>query len=268
MADPVADFTSNLLPKLIPTLRWVLIFVGVIVIFIAALLIILNMKKRRWKMELHEMKADGKLHTVGYDTLEERKIEAGKKTIFWVKKGKCEAIPPPDDTVSRFKGKEEVDYLRVARDYIPMKKRMTVDYNDAKIKERIISTNDKILYQIRNTKTSFFNSEPVFGRWVYIPCQKTLTANMTFDPIDYDVSMMAMNEIHNADDFYSSKYEFWKKYGAIIVFAVTIVFLIILIVLTYEYMGKTIATIMGKVTETNNVLTGLVDKLAGGKPPS
>jgi membrane protein YdbS with pleckstrin-like domain len=260
-------FMSMITPKLISYVKWGVVFLGIIIITVALVLIILYYKRRKWKIEIHEMKSDGKLHTVDRDVLEERKIESGRKTIYWLRKAKSEAIPPPEETVDRFRGKEEVDYLRIARDYIPTKKRMSVNYNDPAIKARVVSVYDRICYQIRQVKTTYFTSEPVRNKYIYIPCNKTLSANMVFEPIDYDVSMMAMNEIHNADDFYESKYEFWKKYGAVIVFAVTIVFLIILIVLTYEYMGKTIATIMGKVSETNNILTGLVDKISGGKPP-
>jgi membrane protein YdbS with pleckstrin-like domain len=267
MADFTENIMTNVMPKVIPALKWGMVFVGIIIVTIALLILIINMKKKKWKVEVHEMKADGKLHTVGYDVLEERKLEGGRKTVYWMKKAKSEAIPPPAETVNRFNGKDEVDYLRVARDNIPMIKSVKVNYNDPEIRRRIITVHDKILFMVRRVKTSMFNADPVRNQFVYIPCNKTLVANMTFDPIDYDVSMMAMNEIHNADDFYASKYEFWKKYGAIIVFAITIVFLIILIVLTYEYMGKAIATMMGKVTETNGILTGIVDKMAGGKPP-
>jgi membrane protein YdbS with pleckstrin-like domain len=266
--DFTSSFMTNIMPKVIPMLKWGFVFVGIIVIVIVLVILIINSKKRKWKIEIHEMKADGKLHTVGYDILEERKIDAGRKTIYWLRKAKCEAVPPPHETVDRFRGKEEVDYLRVARDYIPTTKRLTVNYNDPKIKAQVIEAHDNIIKNVRETRTSYFNSEPVRDRFINIPLQKTLTANMMFEPIDYDVSMMAMNEIHNADDFYASKYEFWKKYGAIIVFAITIVFLIILIVLTYEYLVKVVGAMMGQITANTNMLQGIVDKMGGGKPPA
>jgi hypothetical protein len=267
MADFMQSLSDNILPSLIPLLKWGMVFFGIVIVTVALAILIINLKKRKWKVEIHEMKSDGRLHNVGEDTLQELKIEAGRKTVYWLKKAKCEAIPPPDETIDRNRGKEKVHYLRISRDYIPMIKRIKTDYNNIEVKKKVIAIHDKILYKIRDIHTSFFDSEPVRNQFVYIPVNKTLTANMTFEPIDYDVSMMAMNEIHNADDFYASKYEFWKKYGAIIVFAITIVFLIILIVLTYEYMGKVVGNIMGKVTENSNLLNGIVDKLAGGKPP-
>jgi hypothetical protein len=103
---------------------------------------------------------------------------------------------------------------------------------------------------------------------MYIPIEKTLSARMTFEPIDYDIYMMAVNQVNNADQFYQGKYEFWKKYGAVIVFAVTIVFLIILVVLTYEYVNDIVAKILGQATTTGNLLQDIANKVAGtGKPP-
>lgn len=270
MADFTSNFMNNVVPQIIPFLKWGFIFFGIAILTVAGVIFIIAMKKRKWQVEIHEMKADGKLHTVDRDTLEERKIEMGRKTIYWLKKAKCEAIPPPSETVDRFKGKEEVDYLRIARDYIPVTKKMTVDYTNPQVVQRVAKAHDQIMKSLHETKTSFFNSDAVRHRFMYIPIQRTLSATMIFEPIDYDVSMMAMNEIHNADDFYASKYEFWKKYGAVIVFALTIIFLIILVTLTYQYVGDTINTMMGKVSETTGILNGLVDKLAsnGAKPPS
>jgi hypothetical protein len=244
----------------------VLYFVCIIIII--GILIIIERNRRKWRVEVHELKADGRLHTVGFDTLVEKKIKMGTKTVYWMRKGKVEAIPPPDECVDRIKGKEEVDYLRVARDYIPTVKTMTVDYNNPVVRKKVVETYDKILdnmHSLNNEKR--YDSEFIRNRFIYIPINKTLTAHMVFKPIDYDVSMMAMNEIHNADDFYQSKYEFWKKYGAIIVFAIVIVFLIILIVLTFEYMNDITEKMMGSFDAASSGFQSLADKMFGAKPP-
>lgn len=241
-------------------------FIGMIITVIGVY-IILEKKKRKWKVELHEMKADGLIHTVGYDKLIERKLKMGTKTIYWLKKAKAEVIPPPDECVDRFSRKEEVDYLRMGRDYIPIKKRVNVNYNSPFINKRVVAAYDSIREKIREIKTTFFDSEPVRDRWIYVPMKKTLTATVSYEPIEYDMNMMAINEIHNADEFYESKYEFWKKYGAIIIFAATIVFLIVIVVLTYEYMNETVMQMLGKVDSTTGVLQQIADQIAG-KPPS
>ncbi len=262
------EFIQAIIPVVIPWLKLGMIAFVVALIVIIGVVLILEKRKRKWRIEIHEQKADGRLHSVGFDTLIEKKLNMGTKTIYWLKKGKTETIPPPWETVDRIGRKEEADYLRVERDYIPTVKTMKVDYNDPRVKNAVARVYDNIRFRIRSVKTTLFDAEAVRDRFMYIPINKTLTAKMEFKPIDYDMNMMAMNEIHNADEFYQSKYEFWKKYGAVIVFGVTIVFLIILVVLTYDYMEATIGTIMGKVSETSGLLNNVVDKLGGAKPPS
>jgi len=260
-------FIQSIAPMVLPWLK-LFMYVFIIGIFtVIGVIIIIEKKKRKWKIEIHEQKADGRLHSVGFDVLQEKKLKMGTKTIYWLRKAKTETIPPPWETVDRIGKNEEVDYLRIARDYIPMEKTMTANYNSPYVRKKVIAVHDMIREKIRSIKTTYFDAEPVRDRYVYIPINKTLTTNMKFRPIDYDMNMMAMNEIHNADEFYQSKYEFWKKYGAVIVFGVTIVFLIVLTVLTYEYMQTTIATIMGKVSESSGLLNNLIDKMAGSKPP-
>lgn len=263
----MAGFIETITPMVLPWLKFFM-YVFILIIFtVIGIFVIIESKKRKWRIEIHEQKADGRLHTVGFDTLQEKKLKMGTKTIYWLKKAKTETIPPPWETVDRIGKKEEADYLRVARDYIPIEKRVNTNYQKKEIRNKVAFVYDKIRNDIRNVKTTFFDTDPVRERYMYIPINKTLTANMEFRPIDYDMNMMAMNEIHNADEFYQSKYEFWKKYGAVIVFGVTIVFLIVLTVLTYEYMDTTINTIMGKVSETSGLMNNLIDKMAGGKPP-
>jgi len=266
MADP--SFWSSIVPIVYPWLKLGIIAFVILLLTVVGVVVIVEKRRRKWKIEVHEQKADGKLHTIGYDKLVEKRLKMGTKTIYWMRKAKVETIPPPAECVDRFKGKEEVDYLRVMRDYIPCTKKMSVDYNDPAINQKVVSVHDKLVNKIRNIRTTFFNSDAVSSNYIFIPINKTLTSNMTFVPIDYDMNMMAMNEIHNADEFYQGKYEFWKKYGAIIVFGLTIVFLIVLIVLTYEYMQGAIAQIMGKVGETSGLLQNVIDKIGGVKPPS
>lgn len=262
------NFMGSVLPKFMPIFKVGAYIFIVFIIIIIGVFIIINAKRRKWKIEIHEQKADGRIHTVGFDVLQEKKINMGKSTVYWLKKAKQEAIPPPDDCVDRFKGKEEVDYLRIARDYIPVTKSIDIDFHNKKIRDKAVNINDAIIKQIRETKTSYFNSDAVRNRFIFIPINKTLTTKMTFSPIDYDVSMMAMNEIHNADEFYQSKYEWWKKYGAIIVFALVIVFLIILAVLTFEYMKDVSNSIMNGVQQTSGMMQQIIDKMGGVKPPS
>lgn len=267
MADTLA-----ILPSITPMLMGLLKMVGVVllgaIIIIVGVVIVINARRRKWKIEVHEQKADGRIHTVGFDRLVERKLKNGTKTIYWLKKARCETIPPPDLTVDRYKNKEEVDYLRIERDYIPCSKYMNTNYSSLRVRKIITTIHDDILNKIHDTKTTFFDSEPVRQKYIYIPIEKALTAKMNYRPIDFDMSMMAMNEIHNADEFYQTKMEWWKKWGAIIMFAATIVFLIILVVLTFGYITDVVKAIMGQVDKSSGLLQDVVNRMAGGKPPS
>ena len=261
------DFMQQIIPIVVPWIKFFMIIFVVAVFAVIIIYFIIEKKKRKWHIKIYEQKADGRIHIIGVDVLQEKKLEMGRKTVYWLKKAKQEVIPAPAECIHRYNGKEEIDYLRVQRDFVPCEHKIAINYTDPKMKKAATIANDKLLKNIRAVKTSYFTADGVRDRFIYIPINKTLTATMKFEPIDYDVSMMAMNEIHNADEFYASKYEFWKKYGAIIVFAVTIVFLIILIVLTYEYMRDTVTTIMGQVSSTGNILEKIQQGLGVGKPP-
>jgi len=240
------EFMTALMPTILAWGKFFM-FVFIIAIFVVlGIFLIINKRKRKWKVEIHEQKADGKLHTVGYDILEEKKLHGGTKTIYWLRKSKTETIPPPDECVNRFKGKEEVDYIRIERDFMPVEKKCRTNYNDPLVRKKVTNVYDSLRNKIRAVKTTYFDSEPVRDRFLYIPINKTLSANMNYKPIDYDMNMMAMNEIHNADEMFKSKYEFWKKYGAVIVFGLTIVFLIIIVVLTFDYIQTLITDILGR----------------------
>jgi len=265
------DFLATIMPVLIPWLKMFgLAFICVLVL-VLGFLVLKEMKKRRWRVEIHEQKADGRIHSVGYDTLVEKKFKMGTKTIYWMRKAKTETIPPPWETVDRIGKKEEVDYLRVARDLVPLEKNLVKNYYDPEYKKKVISAHDKIREKIRSIKTTFFDSDAVRDRFIYIPMNKTLVANMKFTPIDYDMNMMAMNEINHGDEFFQAGYEFWKKYGAVIVFGVTIIFLIILIVLTYDYILDVVTQIMGKTDKVLNLAERVAQGIDGAsrsaKPP-
>jgi len=254
----MAEVLTNFMDVALPYIKILgFIFIGGVLVIGGMYYIMVVMKQRKWKIEVHEQKTDGKLHTVGYDTLIEKKRNFGTKTIYFLKKSKQECIPPPSIITDRYKGKEEVDYLRIDRELIPAKKSIKNNYTKPENIEKVARVYDKILLKIRETKTTLFDSEPVRNRWLYVPVHKTLTIDENYEPIPYDMSMLAVNEINNADEFFKSKYEFWSKYGPVIVWGLTIVFLIIMAVLTYDYL-TTIAN------ESTGQVTNLLQRVSEG----
>lgn len=261
-------FLTPYLLQLVPILKIVgLGFLFILILFLGFTLIIW-LRRKKWKIEIHEQKADGEIYTVGRDTLLEKKLDHGTKTVYWLSKAKQEVVPPPDRTVDRYRNKEEVDYLRIERDIIPATKRINVNYNDPRVKKLVIPIYDRILKGVRSVKTTYFRSDAVRDRWVFIPIKKTLTANMEFEPIPYDMHMTALNEIHTADRFFESKYEFWKKYGAIIVFGLTVVFLIIISVLSFDYMKEVVGMMAREGDRIASALEKVSENIGIARPPS
>lgn len=243
--------------------------------------VLIVMKRKVWHVTIYEQKADGRIHIVGQDKVQEKKLKGGTITVYWMNRAKTEVIPPPFETVYRNKGKEFVDYLRVERDYIPVtkttglpvfenKKLSTTSFTDKKVRVKMTKIYDNVLEKIRSVKTTYFNAEAVKDRFIHIPVNRTMTAKVDIKTVPYDLNIMAQNKISNADEFFASKYEFWKKYGAAITLGLTIIFLIIVVFLTYDYMIDVIGTLMGNVQSNTQAITNLADGLSqsGVKPPN
>jgi len=250
-------------------LLFLVILVCGILLLIAWYYFFILKNRRKWNIEVHEPKADGKLHTVGRDVLYEKRKKGGSLCYYWLKKAKREAIPPPAEVVDRWGKHEEVDYIRIERDFVPAKKTTKFDYTDPEIKKKIIPVYDAIIKKIHSIKTTMFNAEAVENRFIYIPLHRTLCAKIEYSPIPYDMNMMAVNEITNADSHFASKYEWWKKYGAVIIFGATVVFLLIMAVLTYGHLEEMAVAFSGKMDASANILQGIADKMGGAvKPPA
>lgn len=258
-----ANFVSSFMPVIMNLLKMgFFIFVFGILVAIG-IVIIIQLKRRKWHVTIKEQRADGKLYFIKKDVMVERKINKGMTTIYWLTKSKVEAIPPPDDCVERVKNKDYVTYLRIERDYIPTKESLTQDYTDKRIKSKFAEIFDKQVKNIRAIKTTYFDSRPVRERFIHVPTNKALVANFRYTPIDYDMSMMSQNEINHADAFFKMKGEFWAKYGAYILFALTIVFLIIVVVLTFNHASDFLDSAFNAA---QSVATGVSGN--GGAPPS
>lgn len=245
-------------------------YAGMILLAIFAIMYyVLVIKPRRtWVVEIHEQKADGKLHSIARDKIIEKKINAGKTTFYWLHKARQEVIPPIPDVTDRMNGKEECDYLRVEREFIPAQKKLTVNYNHIpkEQKNKLVQIHDKILKNIKDVKTTLFTSDPVHNKFIYIPLQKTLTAKMEISPIPYDMNMLMVNQIAQVKEQFKNA-GFWEKYGNMVIWGLTIIFLIVLVVMTFDYVQGVVQTVMGTATENADILEKILNSAGGGKPP-
>jgi len=263
-------FWSTTIPRLLPYFKLILWIVIACILIAVFFLIIVNMRRRKWFYNIWEQKSDGELHLVARDVNLEKKVKFGTKCVYWLKNAKVETIPPNSACVVRHRGKDYVDCLRVERTYIPGRLQPVeggVDYQKMEVRDKVETAYDRIRDDIKNVGTTYFSAKKVDEKYIYIPIKRSLHVPMKYKIMDFDMYMMAVNEIHNADEFYQAKWEFWKKYGAIIVFALTIIFLIILVVLTFQYMNDIVAKMMSEIQSTGNMLSSIGDKMGFGKPP-
>ena len=258
--------------------------VGLLVIIILAFgfyYVLVVMKRKSWKVTIHEQKADGRIHIIGNDLIQEKKMKGGTVTIYWLRGAKTEVVPPPHEVVYRVKGKEFVEYMRIERDFIPMtrhtglptledKKIVVKNLNDKAVRIKLTKVYDKMLSNIRGIKTTYFDSAAIADRYIYTPIDRVMTTKVSLKTVPYDLNIMAQNKISNAEEFFSPKYEFWKKYGAAITLGLTIIFLIIVVFLTYDYMAEVVNTLMGHVQSNTEAVTNLMDSMgrSGAKPPN
>jgi lipoprotein signal peptidase len=248
---------GQILQQAIPYIKW-----GAIMLFGLAIMIglmyyfMVYKKRRRWHIEIHEQKTDGRLHSIGRDVLEERTKDWGTKTFYFLKNRRKVALPPVDCLVDRMKnGKEEVDYIQIERQLFPTDKDLGTNYNVPSVNKQVQTVYDRLMTRIFNMK-----KEEVRERYMYLPVHKALVANMTFKPIPYDVQLTVQRQVQIANEFFKSKGSFFEKYGTIIAVGLIIVLVIVAIVMTYDFVSTHLELVTGKADAVVNSL----DRIAQG----
>lgn len=223
--------------------------------------------RRKWFIRIWEQKADKVLHYISTDILIERKINKGKQTIYLLTRNKSEATPPSWQCVNRIKGKEWADYLRVQNDLIPVEKIIDKEVYKEEVKKSLLEQARDTLKDIRKTKTTKYDTEEIYQKYLYVPIHKALHVDMTYQPIDYDVNMMRINAIDNRDKIYRDKEDFWQRWGTLISIGIAAVVLIVVAYLSFEYMNTVIKGGYAAADKVAGPLQSIVDKL-GGSPPA
>ena len=101
---------------------------------------------RKWAITIWDKKSDGRLHMVSKDVLIQKKVDGGKHILYWLRRQKCQAFPPPVEATHRVRGKEYVDYLRIEDEYTPLVQNLK-SYNSG-----LDDTNKKTLIQTLRSK--------------------------------------------------------------------------------------------------------------------
>jgi len=174
----------------------------------------------------------------GFDRLIEKKVQKGKKVIYWLKKAKSASVPPPSDCTHRVGGKEYADYIRIDTGVyapLPLEKGAMPYVKNGKLSEWM----EKYILRIEHEKEkiSKMTVAQARERYIYVPIHRGIKLNLKYD-MTYDVDMMRMNAIDLRDIMFQSAQKFWEKYGTLITAAAMIMCIIIIAYLSYEHMQK------------------------------
>jgi len=219
-------------------------------------------RRRKWMVNIWEKKADGALQLITKDVLIEKKINKGKQLIYRLRRQKAEAFPPPWECTYRVRGKEYCDYLRIREDYIPLTKELDSVNNLPEGKKEIIKFIKNKLKQLRGK-----SKEEIDKEYILLPINQSMTANIKFKPMDYDVNMMRINAIDIRDKIYMDTQNWLQKYGTFIAFGVIVILIIVVLYLSYDYSSHVIDTAMGKSSEVASMMEKIAEQM-GGKVPA
>ena len=223
-------------------------------------------RRREWRINIYEKKADGKLHLVGRDKLLERKINKGKQVVYMLKNRKIETFPPPDDASHRYLGKEYADYLRMRDDYLPLKSDMSLSFLETRTedeKQEFYKEFKEKLYKLGQ-----MTKDQVESTYMYVPIARTIHAALQFEIMEYDVNMMRINAIDNRDKIYKDKQDWLSKYGTYLALGAIIVLIIVVLYLSYDYSATVINSAMSRADHTLSMVEQLASKMGGTPPPS
>lgn len=222
-------------------------------------------RRRKWYIEIHEQKKDGRVHSIGRDILIEKTKNWGTMTLYYLKNRKKVALPPPDDLVDRIRSNhEEVDYLQIERSLFPTTKTLQANYADPIVNKKVCDVYDKMIDDIAATK----DKNKIRDKYIYVPINKVLVANIGFKPIPYDVQLTAQRQMKIAEEFFKQKQSFWDKYGQAITLGVTAAIIILVVILAFNFVSETIKMTLQQSSGVASALNNVADKVGMARPPA
>jgi len=258
------DDLSGVMVSAIPMIKTVVGLVLIIGVIIGiGWFIFQHLLTKKWITRIWEQKADGKLTLITIDVLIEKKVNGGKQILYWLRRQRQECFPPPTDSVHRVRGKEYVDYLRIEDEYIPMVQKLTKFNNLPNEKKGILT---KIKQKMSFIKRA--DKQTVKNKFCYIPIAQALSANFTFDSMDYDVKMMRINAIDLRDKVYQAKQDWMQKYGHFVAIGFIVVLIIVVLYFSYDYSTQVINAGLSSASSQASALEALAAKIGGTVPPS
>jgi hypothetical protein len=258
MATNLQALSNSIFPAL--KIGLIAIFMIIIVGFSLYYFLVIA-RRKKWICRIWEMKASGKLHYLGDDTLVRQMLDFGKKQIYKFKRSKYYCSNPPDsDSVQRVGNKEYVDYLRVGIAYYPMKTNdEDIHLEVAEVKPKYMQLLNSLKKSIIFTKISETKTEKIYAP-MYVPMHRSLVIESKFKPMSYDLDMMRMASVDTREQMYAKNKTFWEKYKEPIVWALLIMSVIIVGYLSFEYMQSV-------MTQNINLCQSAIERCVNSVPP-
>lgn len=225
-----------------------------IFIFLGGMIYFIFFKKRvlKYHVQIYERENNGIPIPMDTDILEERKLNKGKNTMYWLRKYKAEAHPPTSKFIYKRKkglfGSESwVDYVRERHQFIPVQRQIEYGLNS----EMDLVTYHKKMLEIWNT-----TPENVRQLYIYSPLIPETMPRLKFEPLDYNLNEMMQTEIAHAEILYADKRSFMEQYGPMVGIGLAAVALIVIAYLGYQFAAQ---NINGVIEAANTVASRLND---------
>lgn len=207
--------------------------VGAILVGGLAYYLFVVKQRRKWKVDLYELRENGKLELIDRNaTIFEKKIKRGKLVIYELKRYKAEVPPPPADIIQRLGNKEFCSYLRIGRSWVPMKR-------EIKTKTDLSDVNQKMglfaKYKAYMAEQKKVPAEDVPDKYIYLPINQVMHTKLDYNPMDYDVDMMRINSIDNLNDMFKEVKDKFAQWSSLISVGVAAVVLIVVMYFSFEY---------------------------------
>lgn len=219
------------------------------------------LRRKLWFANIWEKKADGRLHLIDKDKIYEKKINKGKQTIYLMKKARVEVFPPSWQCTFRVQNKEFADYLRIQSGFVPMKKTLKSVIPEGVEKQSYLKSLRGKIVNMRN-----LSKKEIEDRYLFLPVNNTISAEISYKTIDYDVDMMRINSLDNRQKMYADKADFWEKYGTFLSIGAIVVLIIVVLYLSYDYSGNVLQMAFAESSKTAGLIEGLANKM-GSAPP-
>jgi len=222
-------------------------------------------RRKKWVVNIWELKADGRHHLIGKDILVEHKFNKGKQVMYLLKKRKVETFPPPAESVYRLFNKEYADYVQIRDDFVPMQRELNIKA-DMTTTEKKHDFVNRIRAAVRKIKTR--TKHDVEGEYVYIPTRSEMTAVFNNTPMDYDVNMLRIQAIDNREKLYTDKQDWLQKYGYLVAIGTIVVLIIVVLYMSYDYSNNVLAMAHSSQAQVLSKIEALTNTIGGSVPAS